>query len=172
MFGIFVSKCYFILDFSSFEQVSFYHLFLAACSLGHSRKTPWFPARPKWLFKHKDRFLPALGSKMKNWKKNLVFCPRNKPGISTHTWVAQCLFGLGKCNWRSYHTRPFPYPSQHPCGLYHRKFSQVTSSCLSLCLWSLGWYGKKLTEKLCLYADEVNGVFWGGANCKKIEVGY
>lgn len=172
MFGIFVLKCYFILDFSSFETVSLYHLFFGARSLGHGRKTLWFPARPKWLFMHKDRFLPALGSKMRNWKKkNLVFCPRNEPGISTHTWVAQRLLGLGKCKWRSYQTRPYP-SSQHPCGLYHWKFSQVISSFLSLCLWSLGWYGKKLTEKLHLAADEVNGIFWGGANCKKIEVVY
>jgi len=63
VFGIFVLKCSLILDFSPFEQVSLYHLLLGAFGLGCSGKTS-SSASPKWLFMY--RFLPALGSKMKN----------------------------------------------------------------------------------------------------------
>lgn len=56
---------------------------------------------------------------------------------------------------------PENYPSDpFPCLL------------LPLCLSSLGQHWEKLTAKLHLQADEVSGIFWGGANCQKIAVGY
>ena len=67
----------------------------------------------------------CLGQQNEKLKKNLVFCPRNEPGISTHAWDAGGVLGLGER--RHHQTRPSPCSSPHACGFYHWKINQVIS---------------------------------------------